>query len=168
MEPGHFRHVLGHFPTGVVAAMHDEHGPVGMAVGSFASVSDDPPLVAFLRRRGWSIALAGRAHIAFEPAPAGLSVRAPTEEQQQAGGQPRPGSHDPPELSSERPYRVRNISAPVFDASGAVVMMLALIGLRRYLGLGEIERHRDRLVAATGRITRALGGSRPAEVKGGR
>ena len=41
-----FRQVLGHFPTGVcvVAAMHDG-SPVGMAIGSFASVSLDPPLV---------------------------------------------------------------------------------------------------------------------------
>ena len=53
MEPGRFRHVLGHFPTGVVVvtAMHEEGGPVGMAVGSFTSVSLDPPLVAFLPDR---------------------------------------------------------------------------------------------------------------------
>jgi flavin reductase (DIM6/NTAB) family NADH-FMN oxidoreductase RutF len=43
-----FRQVLGHFPTGVtvVTAMHDG-GPVGLAVGSFASLSLDPPLVLF-------------------------------------------------------------------------------------------------------------------------
>ena len=53
MEPGRFRHVVGHFPTGVVVvtAMHGEAGPVGMAVGSFTSVSLDPPLVAFLPDR---------------------------------------------------------------------------------------------------------------------
>ncbi len=44
-----FRNVLGHFPTGVTAvtAVADGH-PVGMAIGSFTSVSLDPPLVAFL------------------------------------------------------------------------------------------------------------------------
>lgn len=43
-----FRRVLGHFPTGVtvVTAIGDE-GPAGMAIGSFTSVSLDPPLVAF-------------------------------------------------------------------------------------------------------------------------
>ncbi len=53
MDPGRFRHVLGHFPTGVVVvtAMHEESGPVGMAVGSFTSVSLDPPLVAFFPDR---------------------------------------------------------------------------------------------------------------------
>ncbi len=43
-----FRQVLGHFPTGVtVVTAHCDQGPVGMAVGSFASVSLDPPLVGF-------------------------------------------------------------------------------------------------------------------------
>lgn len=45
-----FRRVLGHYPTGVcvVTAMEAEDRPVGMVVGSFTSVSLDPPLVAFL------------------------------------------------------------------------------------------------------------------------
>jgi flavin reductase (DIM6/NTAB) family NADH-FMN oxidoreductase RutF len=43
-----YRQVLGHFPTGVtVVTAHSSEGPVGMAVGSFASVSLEPPLVAF-------------------------------------------------------------------------------------------------------------------------
>ena len=48
IDPGEFRRVLGHFPTGVTvvtAAGHD--GPAGLAIGSFASVSLDPPLVMF-------------------------------------------------------------------------------------------------------------------------
>ncbi|MCI0144059.1 flavin reductase [Arthrobacter bambusae] len=45
-----YRNVLGHFPTGVVVitAIATNGEPVGMAVGSFTSVSLDPPLVAFL------------------------------------------------------------------------------------------------------------------------
>ena len=44
-----FRQVLGHFPTGVVivTAMSGD-SPAGLAVGSFMSVSLDPPLVAVL------------------------------------------------------------------------------------------------------------------------
>jgi 3-hydroxy-9,10-secoandrosta-1,3,5(10)-triene-9,17-dione monooxygenase reductase component len=43
-----FRRVLGHFLTGVaVVAAIDDGRPVGMAVGSFFSVSLDPPLVGF-------------------------------------------------------------------------------------------------------------------------
>lgn len=43
-----FRTVLGHFPTGVtVIAGMDDDEPVGLAVGSFFSLSLDPPLVGF-------------------------------------------------------------------------------------------------------------------------
>lgn len=44
-----FRRVLGHYPTGVcvVTAAGEDGEPVGMVVGSFTSVSLDPPLVAF-------------------------------------------------------------------------------------------------------------------------
>lgn len=50
IEPDVYRHVLGHFPTGVTVAtaIGADDTPVGMAVGSFTSVSLDPPLVAFL------------------------------------------------------------------------------------------------------------------------
>ncbi|MER5627987.1 flavin reductase family protein [Streptosporangium sp. NPDC002544] len=48
VDPALFRHVLGHFPTGVtVIAATGSSGPVGLAVGSFFSVSLDPPLVGF-------------------------------------------------------------------------------------------------------------------------
>lgn len=48
-----FRDVLGHFPTGVavITAIGTDGQPCGMAVGSFTSVSLDPPLVAFLPAR---------------------------------------------------------------------------------------------------------------------
>lgn len=43
-----FRQVLGHFPTGVtvVTTVH-EGTPLGMAIGSFASLSLEPPQVLF-------------------------------------------------------------------------------------------------------------------------
>lgn len=45
----HFRQVLGHFPTGVtiVTGLAGEQ-PAGFTIGSFTSVSLDPPLVGFL------------------------------------------------------------------------------------------------------------------------
>ena len=48
-DPRWFRNVLGQYPTGVCAitAVDPETGPAGMVVGSFTSVSLDPPLVAF-------------------------------------------------------------------------------------------------------------------------
>lgn len=40
-----YRQVLGHFPTGV--AIVASPGPVGTAIGSFFSISIEPPLVGF-------------------------------------------------------------------------------------------------------------------------
>jgi 3-hydroxy-9,10-secoandrosta-1,3,5(10)-triene-9,17-dione monooxygenase reductase component len=49
IDPGHFRQVLGHFPTGVtvITATDPDGQDVGLAVGSFFSISLDPPLVGF-------------------------------------------------------------------------------------------------------------------------
>lgn len=49
----HFRNVLGQFPTGVVVvcAISPDGEPCGMAVGSFGSVSLDPPLVSYMPAR---------------------------------------------------------------------------------------------------------------------
>jgi 3-hydroxy-9,10-secoandrosta-1,3,5(10)-triene-9,17-dione monooxygenase reductase component len=48
IDQSKFRTVLGHFPTGVtVIAAETEQGRVGLAVGSFFSLSLDPPLVGF-------------------------------------------------------------------------------------------------------------------------
>lgn len=43
-----YRHVMSHVPTSVsVITAMTENGPAGMTVGTFTSVSLDPPLVAF-------------------------------------------------------------------------------------------------------------------------
>lgn len=49
IDSARFRHVLGHYPTGVcvVTACDSDGSTSGMVVGSFTSVSLDPPLVAF-------------------------------------------------------------------------------------------------------------------------
>ena len=50
IDPAIFRQVLGAYPTGVcvISALDENDKPVGMVVGSFTSVSLDPPLVGFL------------------------------------------------------------------------------------------------------------------------
>jgi 3-hydroxy-9,10-secoandrosta-1,3,5(10)-triene-9,17-dione monooxygenase reductase component len=54
-DEARFRQVLGHFTTGVtVVTASGPDGPVGLAVGSFASVSLDPPLVGFFPDRSSS------------------------------------------------------------------------------------------------------------------
>ncbi|WP_375476299.1 flavin reductase [uncultured Jatrophihabitans sp.] len=49
IAPESYRSVLGQYPTGVcvVTADSPDDGPSGMVVGSFTSVSLDPPLIAF-------------------------------------------------------------------------------------------------------------------------
>jgi flavin reductase (DIM6/NTAB) family NADH-FMN oxidoreductase RutF len=43
-----FRQVLGNYPTGVTIVSADDDGPCAMVIGSFGSVSLDPPLVQFM------------------------------------------------------------------------------------------------------------------------
>ncbi len=49
IDPALFREALGHYPTGVavVTAITEDGRPAGMVVGTFSSVSLDPPLIAF-------------------------------------------------------------------------------------------------------------------------
>lgn len=48
IDPAAFRQALGRFPTGVtVVTASTSDGPGGLAIGSFFSVSLDPPLVGF-------------------------------------------------------------------------------------------------------------------------
>ena len=48
MDGREFRRVLGHYPTGVtVVTAACDGGPEGLTIGSFTSVSLDPPLVSF-------------------------------------------------------------------------------------------------------------------------
>jgi 3-hydroxy-9,10-secoandrosta-1,3,5(10)-triene-9,17-dione monooxygenase reductase component len=64
MDRDRMRQVLGHYPTGVtVVTAATADGNVGLTVGSFSSVSLDPPLVGFLvartSRTWWQIAPTG-------------------------------------------------------------------------------------------------------------
>ena len=56
IDPADFRQILGNYPTGVCAitALDGDSQPVGMVVGTFTSVSLDPPLVGFLPDKGSS------------------------------------------------------------------------------------------------------------------
>ncbi|MFB7540559.1 flavin reductase family protein [Streptomyces zaomyceticus] len=52
VDPAEFRRVLGHFASGVtIVTALDAEGPAGFACQSFASLSLDPPLVAFMVAR---------------------------------------------------------------------------------------------------------------------
>lgn len=54
IDPLKFREVMGHYPTGVavVTGIADDGEAIAMVVGTFTSVSLDPPLIAFLPTKG--------------------------------------------------------------------------------------------------------------------
>lgn len=58
MNPSQYRDFFGQLPTGVTAIVAKAAtGPVGLVVGTFSSVSIDPPLVSFMvttRSRSWA------------------------------------------------------------------------------------------------------------------
>ena len=56
IDPARFRQVLGSYPTGVcvITATDGDGEPTGLVVGTFTSVSLDPPLVGFLPDKGSS------------------------------------------------------------------------------------------------------------------
>lgn len=56
IETTHFRNVLGAYPTGVclITSIDEEGTRTGMVVGSFTSISLDPPLVGFFPDKGSS------------------------------------------------------------------------------------------------------------------
>jgi len=65
IDPKNFRRVLGHFPTGVtVVTANVESGPIGVAIGSFASISLEPPLVGFFlgNQSGSGVAIEEAGH----------------------------------------------------------------------------------------------------------
>src|SRR3954452_17888967 len=51
IDPALLRETMGHYPTGVavVTALAEDGNPAGMVVGTFSSVSLDPPLIAFFQ-----------------------------------------------------------------------------------------------------------------------
>ena len=64
-DSARFRHVLGHLPTGVVVVTGLNSGgePFGITIGSFVSVSLEPPLVGFfpgLQSRSWPAIAEGK------------------------------------------------------------------------------------------------------------
>ncbi len=58
MNPQRYREFFGQLPTGVTAIVAEgQDGPVGLVVGTFSSVSLDPPLVSFMvtsHSRSWT------------------------------------------------------------------------------------------------------------------
>ncbi|HEY8527997.1 MAG TPA: helix-turn-helix domain-containing protein [Acidimicrobiales bacterium] len=68
----------------------------------------------------------------------------------------------PTELAPDVPYRLAQISAPVFDHNGEVVMMVAATPLGVELGLAGIRQYGEAVRATADRVTASIGGAPPA------
>jgi DNA-binding IclR family transcriptional regulator len=68
----------------------------------------------------------------------------------------------PTQLDPETTYRVTQISAPVFDHNGEVVMMMAAAALGVELRLPGIRQYGEAVRAAADRVTTSIGGAPPA------
>ena len=104
IDPKEFRTVLGHFPTGVtVVAGIDDTGAHGLAIGSFFSISLDPPLVGFCvgeSSQSWAkVAATGKVR-------GERALRAPGRDLQRVRGQGRGQvRRDPPGARPRSPGR---------------------------------------------------------------
>jgi DNA-binding IclR family transcriptional regulator len=72
-----------------------------------------------------------------------------------------PEGFHPATLDPSRGYQVGTMSAPVFDHSGEVTLLLAVRGLPDELTGAEVARLGTRLVAAADEVTAASGGRHP-------
>lgn len=67
-----------------------------------------------------------------------------------------------PELVADREYPLMSVISPVFDASGEVLFLLALVGFTQKRAGRDIEHIGGRLRSACDRISASIGGARPA------
>lgn len=108
-----------------------------------------------VRERGWSLGLGDATHTEVELllASAGDSTESnDVKARLRALSDQLASSYEPAEIVPDRLYDVRHISAPVFNASGDVVLTMTLFGFGHRLQAHEIARYRERLVAAAERV----------------
>lgn len=127
--------------------------------GSDTIAAEYRAMLERIRARGWSTALATRSHIAFELALVEAWKRSSEPDPDAVAAAVRAighASHEPDDASLEGDaLRIRNISVPVFDQAGEVVLTLTVVGLPRTCTHDEFLRLRDRLLHAAEATTRA-------------
>jgi flavin reductase (DIM6/NTAB) family NADH-FMN oxidoreductase RutF/DNA-binding IclR family transcriptional regulator len=117
-----------------------------------------------VRQRGWSLGLGTEEHRMLEAALARTPAAAhePVGKQDARGLVDRlAGKYEPSDLEPGRSYDVRNLTAPVFDADGQVVLTLTVYGLPSQSTREAVDRYSTHLLAATAAATDAIGGVRP-------
>lgn len=112
--------------------------------------------LARIRARGWTVTLADARFRDLDARMVRLDAgeRAPMPSSDGADHE----VYDPP-LDATGPFRVRNLSVPVLDPEGAVIMYLSMSADSRPMSAAEIAAAGERGRAASARITSAVAGS---------
>jgi DNA-binding IclR family transcriptional regulator len=119
-------------------------------------------LLAAIRERGFSISVDGDARERLDSALKRLEGRSDQpsiqDELRRVIHALATEEHELLEVVSDRTYRTRQISAPVFDSQGAVRLGILLTGLKVMSG-AELLRHAALTVRAAERVTKAVAGT---------
>jgi flavin reductase (DIM6/NTAB) family NADH-FMN oxidoreductase RutF len=122
----------------------------GMHLSSAVSSDEKRAIVHRVRERGWSIVLHSEEQVRFEKAIADLPLDGASKSQSAELMAASEGlsleGYEPSEIDANEFYRVRYISAPVFDQEGKAVLLLSLYQLPEWMSGTEIHRYADRLV----------------------
>lgn len=127
------------------------------------SASQLSEMVTRVRNRGWSLVLRSPEQVRFERAVADLPLLDATAEKiaevNDATRGLRLDNYEPGMIDPDATYSVRLITAPVFEESGDVTVVLSLYQLPRELSGAEVLRYGDRLVTAAKEVTAHMGGA---------
>jgi DNA-binding IclR family transcriptional regulator len=115
--------------------------------------------LAAVRQQGFSVTLRGPLEGVFDPPSVGAQKDVgeefslpPSQRIGEFGN-----SYLPTKLVEGRTYRLTQLSAPVFDRSRAVSMVLIGVAVGLELTTGQIAAYGDRLLQAAGRLEEAIG-----------
>jgi hypothetical protein len=121
----------------------------GLSANADAKEGKVRSLIERARSRGWSLVPSTSARIAFGDAVARSSAAGqyPTKEVLDAFGQLVVSEGSEPEiLDADEGYELQQLSAPIFDLDGRVILSLVIAALPATLTGAEIYRYADLLV----------------------
>ncbi|KXF55774.1 hypothetical protein AXA44_36690 [Rhodococcus sp. SC4] len=124
-------------------------------------------LLATIKGRGWSIALADDAHVRLENAIAALSEPCIDKEADRRVREltlALTDQYEPENLDPDQECNVRLISAPIFDSEGCVALTLSLWGFPAPTTSSTLAGYLRALTGACAESTRRIGGNAPLDV----
>lgn len=129
---------------------HEEIERWGIHLSNAMSSEEKRALIERVRERGWSIVLHSQEQLRFEKAigdlPLDGALKTQSAELLAAFEGLSLDGYEPSEIDANESYRVRYISAPVFDEDGTAVLLLSLYQLPEWMSGDEIYQYADRLV----------------------